>query len=84
MSGFYGDWRWRALYSRTRGGMAVAKRDRIDGKICSSCLTWNPLAEFRADRTHGDTQGGLCRRKVSYRARRVIDRKQVGDASLNA
>ena len=49
--------------------MAVIQRKGVDGKVCSTCRDWKPLAEFPSDRTHRPSQGFKhCRCTACHRA----------------
>lgn len=48
--------------------MAVSMKDGVQGKRCSKCREWKPLADFYTDASHGPSQGGRhCRCKVCQR-----------------
>lgn len=58
--------------------MAVITKNGVDGKVCSTCHVWKPLAEFPTDPTHGQSQGARhCRCKACHRLKAKLRRPRV-------
>lgn len=52
--------------------MALETKNGVEGKICSTCDEWKPLADFPKDASHGPLQGGChCRCKECHKKKRA-------------